>query len=155
MTETKFREQAKTLLTRIAAPAMLGGHPISKLQAVAASAPDDGGFKDRIIYMLLNDDCSLGRLGEGKSDRPLMSMAAYLINTTPQFIEPLRERRGKKVWPMTQSLIEMIRVNGGRMSYVVLADDLSKQQAQAGEQALFALMGLRKHGGWLINETRR
>jgi hypothetical protein len=154
MTAAQFVALAETRLTRIVAPATLAGRPIAELQKAAASAPDDADEKDRMVYMLVNGDCSLGRVGEGRADRPIMSMAAYLINATPEFIEPLRQRRHKNVWSIAKSLYDMIEANGSRLSYIVLAESLSKRQAQAGEQAMFDLLGLRKYGGWLINEAR-
>jgi hypothetical protein len=125
-------------------------------RAAASGAEDGEGFKDRMVYMLVNDDLSAGRVGEGKAERPLMSMAAFLVNAAPDWVLPRRAARSNKhFWPITRSLSDMIAANGGRVSYIVLADSLSKRQSSAGEQALFDLMALERWGGWLKNEARR
>jgi hypothetical protein len=140
----------------VSAPATLGGHPIDRVVAATASAPEGGGDKDRMVYMLVNDDFSAGQVGEGKANRPLMFMAAFLINAAPDFVLPRRRAKSNShFWPIGRSLFDMIAANGGRISYIVLADGLSRRQSQAGKKAIFDLMGLEKRGGWLTNEARR
>jgi hypothetical protein len=125
---------------------MLAGRPIAEIQAAATSAPDDGQIGDRGIYILGDETMSVGRVGNGLlHDRPAMHVASYLIrlSSVPDKIQ----RR----WPITQETFAMLEANGGRGWYVVLADNLSKTRATAGEQAVFNLLGLRRDGGWLLS----
>ena len=155
--EAEFVRLAKTRLTRIAPPTMLGGIKIEEVIAAAASGPDEGGVKNCMVYLLVNDDCSSCRLGEGLPDRPLMSMTAYVINATSAGLAWAAPRRQRKrdFWLIRPVLSDMIDANGAGMSYVVLADGLSKKQAKAGQRAVFDLLRLRRHGGFLINESRQ
>jgi hypothetical protein len=152
---SQFKRLAETRLTEITPPTRLGGKPIEDVIAAAASGPDDGGAKDYMVYLVTSDDCSDCRVGEGKADRPLAHMTAYLLNTTPagKALVEYKRQTMPSYWRMKQSLIDMLAANGGRASYIILADNLSKQQSLFGQMAVATLLGLRRHGGFLINEN--
>jgi len=135
------------------------GYPIAEVRAAAlhwsieGPFKDDPAVKDCMIYLLVPDDFSAGRAGEGQDIRPLMCMTAYLINAVPEYIEPIRARRqNPHAWSQPRALWNMIDANGARINYIVLAERLTKAQAKYGQDAVMALLGLRKHGGWLVNE---
>jgi hypothetical protein len=65
------------------------------------------------------------RVASGKASR--IGRSAYLINATPEFVEPRRQRK-PSFWKMTRSLFAMIDANGGRVSYIVLAHNRSQDQ---------------------------
>jgi hypothetical protein len=70
-----FWKLAKVTLCRVDEPEMLNDRhyvyeAISVLEEIVEEVGDDGSAKDRMVYVLANDDYSWPRLGQGQSDRP-------------------------------------------------------------------------------------
>ena len=149
-TKLELWKRAQRDTRRIALPAQIGGFPIEQLQAAASSGlPDNNSWENRIVYMILNKDCSAGKVGEGKWDRPCTHLAAALIRTIPA-----SDWKGLRDWPLGRPLQDMLVANEYKASYIVLAKGLSKTQSKFGEGAVCRLMGLKRDGGWLLNVSR-
>ena len=149
-TKKELQKRAQRDTRRIALPAQIGGFPIEQLQAAASSGPsDNSSWENRIVYMILNKDCSAGKVGEGKWDRPPTHLAAAMIRTFPA-----SDWKGPGDWVLGKPLQDMLVANGYEASYIVLAKGLSKAQSKFGEGAVCRLMGLKRDGGWLLNVSR-
>ena len=138
-------------ISRQLKPASLGNEPIAEWQRLANIGADGPG--DRGVYLIVNKDCSKARLGEGVIQTRFKDhIRAYAINVSPvlRFTPPR--------WSMDPNLIELIRETteqDNRLYYVVLADGLTKAAATVGQQTLFDRFGIRRDGGWLINQSKR
>jgi hypothetical protein len=114
---------------------------------------DDGTARDRMIYVTTNDDYSYVRLGEGKRDRPPAHLTAALMERCG-FSAQQRQLTQRRHWPVPLSLVDAVEANGWRLPWFPLLQKLTKQQAKAGEAALFDQYDLQKNGGLWSNERR-
>jgi hypothetical protein len=130
-------------------PGSIHGIPMEKIRAAASSGSYDGGDRNRIVYLSVNDDCSAGKVGEGKLERLWTHLAAALMRSTPAV-----DWKGPRDWPIGQPFYEMLVNNQLQAKYIVLANGLSKQQSRKGEGAVYDLMGVAGMGGWLVNVMR-
>jgi hypothetical protein len=149
-TQREVKERSHAVVREIAVQLDLQtveDHSISDLQRVARSGVHDNVGGDRGVYLIVDCDGSRPRLGKGHIlTRIKDHIRAYAINVS---------RIDGPRWSMGRTLIELIRdtiAKANRVYYVVLADGLTKEQATAGEAALFAAFGLRRYGGLFINE---
>jgi hypothetical protein len=105
---------------------------------------------DRGVYLCGNEDLSYVRVGHGEiPNRPIAHLASYLV-VLSQIPFPRRDK-GR---PSTEAVFHVFNATNGRAWFAVLANDISKERAQYGENAVMSLLGIRRyHGqGWLINE---
>ncbi len=153
-TQLDVKQRSGSVLNSISRqlkPESIAGQPISEWENVARVEANGRG--DRSVHLVVNGDCSKSRLGEGVLWTRLKDyICCFAINESP--ILRITEPR----WSNDPNLIELIRETTSqenRLFYVVLADGLTKDAVKAGKKALFDRFGIRRDGGWLINQAMR
>jgi hypothetical protein len=112
----------------------------------AATGTDDGETGDTAVYLFGNRDLSIARLGEGiLPDRAIAHTDYVLIKIS----QVPHKRSGQP-----DLTFDAVLASGGYGYYAVLADNLSKKRAKMGQRAVFDLLGIKRHGGWLTNLRR-
>lgn len=131
-TEKEFYHLANMRTRMIEPPVSLRGIPIQILQQAAGNSTTRLGW--RYVYIQVNRDCSLIRVGEGVYDRYNMQVAAYLVNISPGY------SRAPGTWGISDAVKDMIHMNGGYLDYFLLANWLSKTGSKVGEKAVRSLL---------------